>query len=146
MGRNREPPIKVAHMPHDKLTGEVEYCSCESYAVAGGVQHATCPVCCKPFDMPRCSCGSLVVLGKRRCDVCGTLYPGCDPEPATDQHDSLLDGLAILLLVIVNMGGPATGCWADDGARQTLNQVSVDSSRVYSLCNSSWYFCTGLGG
>ena len=109
MGRNTEPLLKVAHMPHDKLTGEVEYCSCESYAVAGGVQHATCPVCGKPFDMPRCSCGSLVALGKRRCNVCGTLYPGCDPEPATDQHDSLLDGLAFLLLVIVNTGVPGLG-------------------------------------
>ena len=109
MGRNTEPPLKVAHMQHDKLTGEVEYCSCESYVVAGGVQHATCPVCGKPFDMPRCSCGSLVVLGKRRCDVCGTLYSGCDPEPTTDHHDSLLDGLVFLLLVIVNMGGPALG-------------------------------------
>ena len=121
MGRNTEPLLKVAHMPHDKLTGEVEYCSCESYAVASGVQHATCPVCCKPFDMPRCSCGNLVVLGKRRCDVCGTLYPGCDPEPATDQHDSLLDGLAILLLVIVNMGGPALGV----GLTMALHKLST---------------------
>jgi hypothetical protein len=125
MGRNTEPPLKVGHLHHDKLTGEVEYCSCKSYVVASGVQYATCPVCGKPFDMPRCLCGSLVVLGERRCNLCGTLYPGCDPEPATDQHGSLLEFLAFLLLLIINSGGPGLGMVLGKGLTMTLDKFSA---------------------